>query len=69
MAFETNVLGNLLMRYDHGPDRLLAESEAGNTRTWLTDALKTPVKRLTDTGTTYSVTRYGNPPIFGAPQK
>ena len=58
MAFETNVLGNLLMRYDHGPDRLLAETEAGNTRTWLTDALKTPVKRLTETGTTYSVTRY-----------
>lgn len=23
VAFETNVLGNLLMRYDHGPDRLL----------------------------------------------
>ena len=58
MAFETNVLGNLLMRYDHGPDRLLAETEVGSTRTWLTDALKTPVKRLTDTGTTYSVTRY-----------
>ncbi|NBD95311.1 MAG: hypothetical protein GVY11_02395, partial [Gammaproteobacteria bacterium] len=58
MAFETNVLGNLLVRYDHGPDRLLAETEAGNTRTWLTDALKTPVKRLTETGTTYSVTRY-----------
>ncbi|MDZ7792081.1 MAG: RHS repeat-associated core domain-containing protein [Xanthomonadales bacterium] len=58
MAFETNVLGNLLMRYDHGPDRLLAETEARSTRTWLTDALKTPVKRLTDTGTTYSVTRY-----------
>ncbi|RFF32618.1 RHS repeat-associated core domain-containing protein [Wenzhouxiangella sediminis] len=58
MAFETNVLGNLLMRYDHGPDRLLAEAESGNTRTWLTDALKTPVKRLTETGTTYSVTRY-----------
>ena len=58
MAFETNVLGNLLVRYDHGPDRLLAETEAGGTRTWLTDALKTPVKRLTEAGTTYSVTRY-----------
>ena len=58
MAFETNVLGNLLMRYDHGPDRLLAETEAGNTRTWLTDALKTPVKRLSETGSVYSVTRY-----------
>ncbi|AKS43016.1 phospholipase effector Tle1 domain-containing protein [Wenzhouxiangella marina] len=58
MAFETNVLGNLLVRYDHGPDRLLAETQGIDTRTWLTDALRTPVKRLTEAGSTYSVTRY-----------
>ena len=50
-AFETNILGNILARYDHGPDRLLAETEAGQTRTWLTDALQTPVKRLNSDGT------------------
>ena len=40
------------------PGSFAGRDRAGNTRTWLTDALKTPVKRLTETGTTYSVTRY-----------
>ncbi len=58
LAFETNVLGNVLARYDHGPDRILAETEAGSTKTWLTDALQTPVKRLNSDGSAYSTTRY-----------
>jgi RHS repeat-associated protein len=47
-----------LIRYDHGPDRLLAETEFAQTRTWLIDGLRTPVKRLNDDGTTYSQTVY-----------
>jgi len=58
LSFETNILGNVLARYDHGPDRLLAETESGQTRTWLTDVLQTPVKRLNEDGSVYSTTRY-----------
>ena len=58
LSYETNVLGNILARYDHGPDRLLAETQGSTTRTWLTDALSTPVKRLNEDGTVYSFTRY-----------
>ena len=58
LSYETNVLGNLLIRYDHGPDRLLAETETTQTRTWLIDGLRTPVKRLNDDGSTYSQTVY-----------
>lgn len=58
LAYETNILGNVLARYDHGPDRLLAETEGGTTRTWLVDGLKTPIKRLNQDGSAYSFTRY-----------
>jgi len=58
LSYETNVLGNLLIRYDHGPDRLLAETETTQTRTWLIDGLRTPVKRLNGDGSTYSQTVY-----------
>lgn len=43
--------------YD-GADRMLAETQTSATRTWLTDGFGTPVKRLNQDGSTYSVSRY-----------